>query len=455
MRISRHVLFFVLGCVVGASVCGAIVPRTVVHAEETKEERKARLEAELREVEAQIANQQQLVEQKQGERQTLERDISILDAKITKAQLGIKARTIEIQKLGTQIGDKQIVINELTDRQDRQKQSLAQLLRKSNEMDDFTLAEVMLGNTNLSKFFEDADQFDVIKKSLRETYDELTEIKGITHEQKSSLEDKQSSEVELKRLQELEKKDLDSSEAEKSRILKVTKGEESKYQALLKEQQKTAAQIRAMLFELRDSTAIPFPEAVRLAKYAGGKTGVRPALIMGILTQETSLGANLGVPGVWSKDMHPTRDQPIFKVIMATLGLDPNAMPVSRAPGYGYGGAMGPSQFIPSTWAIYGGYKKDGAGNWYYSAADDVIRQMNGKNSPSNPYNNQDAFIATGLLMRDNGASAGTYAAERLAALRYFAGWGNASNPAYAFYGDGVMGHATRIQKEIDILEGG
>lgn len=106
-----------------------------------------------------------------------------------------------------------------------------------------------------------------------------------------------------------------------------------------------------------------------MAKYASSKTGVRPALILGILTQETRLGANLGVPGVWSKDMHPTRDQPIFKVIMANLGLDPNAMPVSRAPSYGYGGAMGPSQFIPSTWAIYGGYKKDAAGNWYYSAS--------------------------------------------------------------------------------------
>jgi hypothetical protein len=152
--------------------------------------------------------------------------------------------------------------------------------------------------------------------------------------------------------------------------------------------------------------------------------------------------------------MHPTRDQPIFKVITATLGLDPNALPVSRAPSYGYGGAMGPGQFIPSTWAFYGGYKKDAAGNWYYTADADIIRSMNGRNAPSNPYNNMDAFIATGLLMRDNGAGAQTYAAERMAALRYFAG-GNATNPSYAFYGDGVMAHATRIAEEMKILEGG
>lgn len=458
---SSRVRYFFLSFVVVlflVSVAGAVVftkSTPLASAQETKEERKARLEAELRDIEGQIANQQQLVEAKQGERQTLERDVAILDAKIKKAQLGLKARTIEIQKLGTQIGDKQIVLNELSERQERHRQSVAQLLRKTNEVDDFSFVEVVLANENLSKFFEDVDSFEIIKESLRDSYSELTEVKLDTEEQKVSLEDKQESEIELRKLQELEKKEIEARETEKTKILKVTKGEEVAYQALLKQQQKTAAQIRAMLFELRDSSAIPFPEAVRLAKYASGQTGVRAALILGILTQETRLGENLGVPGVWSKDMHPTRDQPIFKVITTTLGLDPNTIPVSRAPGYGYGGAMGPSQFIPSTWAMYGGYKKDAKGAWYYSADADIIRRMNGKSSPSNPYDNQDAFIATGLLMRDNGANAGSFAAERLAALRYFAGWGNASNPSYAFYGDGVMGHATRIQKEIEILEGG
>ena len=154
--------------------------------------------------------------------------------------------------------------------------------------------------------------------------------------------------------------------------------------------------------------------------------------------------------------MHPTRDQPIFKVIAETLGFNPDATPVSAAAGLStYGGAMGPSQFIPSTWAHYGGFIKDVAGNWVYDKNSDTIRSLTGKAAPSSPYDNQDAFLATALLMSDNGAGAGTYAAERLAAIRYFAGWGGASNPAYGSYGDGVMGHATRIQQEIDILEGG
>jgi hypothetical protein len=55
--------------------------------------------------------------------------------------------------------------------------------------------------------------------------------------------------------------------------------------------------------------------------------------------------------------------------------------------------------------------------------------------------------------MSDNGADNGTRAAERLAALRYLAGWKNATKPAYAFYGDDVMEFADKYQKEIDILE--
>jgi membrane-bound lytic murein transglycosylase B len=115
---------------------------------------------------------------------------------------------------------------------------------------------------------------------------------------------------------------------------------------------------------------------------------------------------------------------------------------------------MGPSQFIPSTWVHYGGFVEDGSGGWVYDRSEDLIRSLTGKDSPSNPYNNQDAFVATALLLRDNGAARSGYDAERLAALRYFAGWSNASNPAYAFYGDGVMQHTARIETEIQILQG-
>ena len=236
----------------------------------------------------------------------------------------------------------------------------------------------------------------------------------------------------------------------------------------MKQSERTAAEIRAELFALRDSRAIPFGTALELATRAGNITKVRPALILGVLTQETKLGENLGT-GSYLTDMHPTRDKPLYLVITQNLGLNPSDMPVSRKPGYGWGGAMGPGQFIPSTWACYGGYINTvtgdcnnsqrnlgwdafWAGPWVYDASKDRLRVISGKSSPSNPWDNQDAFLATAVLMKDNGADRGSRNAERLAALRYFAGWNNANNPSYAFYGDGVMGHADYYQRQIDIL---
>jgi hypothetical protein len=93
------------------------------------------------------------------------------------------------------------------------------------------------------------------------------------------------------------------------------------------------------------------------------------------------------------------------------------------------------------------------AGPWEYKASADRLRTIRGKQSPSNPWDNQDAFMGAAVLMKDNGADGGTLYAERLAALRYFAGWSNASNPAYAFYGDSVMQHAAYYQKQMDTLK--
>jgi len=445
---------------VGFLVSILLVPPLSVGAE-TDAERKARLESELQNVERQILTQQRLVEDKQMERQSLERDISIIESEITQAQLGIRARAVAIEQLSDQIGDKEVVLEILSEKSAKQQDSLADLVRKSALLDEYSLVEVMLSKQSFSEFFTDVATFQTLKESLNESLDVLHGIRRDTYEQKNDLENKQETEAEMKRIQELEKQEIEKKEAEKEKILTVTKGEEREYQALLDSQRKTASQLRNALFELLGGGGgIAFPEAVRLANYAAGVTGVDAALILAILEQETNIGSNLGsclfTDSSSNKPiMHPTRDEPVFLAIADVLGFDPYSRTVS-CPLYqggsrvGWGGAMGPSQFIPSTWAMYGGIVSTGSG-FTYSQSADAIRRINGTSGPSNPFNNQDAFIATALLMRDNGAN-GTYAGDRTAALRYYAGWGGASNPANAFYGDQVMNRKSRLAQEIEIL---
>jgi len=455
------VAIFTVVLTTGFFVFVSVVPLTYA---ETETERRARLERELQNVERQILTQQRLVEDTRAERQTLERDIKLIEGQITQAQLGIQARAIAIQQLSSQIGEKEVVLQILEDKTKRQHQSLADLLRKSAMHEDTSFVEVMLSTKNFSDFFNNAAEFQAVKRSLNVSLEILHGIRRDTQEQRTVLESKQETEAEMLKIQELQKKDIEAQEREKDRILTATRGQENEYQRLLQAQQKTAAELRNALFQLLGGGGgIPLPEAVRLARYAERQTGVDAALILAILEQETNLGSNLG--GCAYDDMrggrttmHPDRDAPVFLAIAGILGFNPRTQQVSCAlmrngTPFGWGGAMGPSQFIPSTWATYGGIVNTGSG-WVYSQAADAIRRINGGTGPANPWNNQDAFLATALLLRDNGAN-GSYASDRLAALRYYAGWGGASNPANAFYGDQVMNRKATFIGQIRVLEGG
>ncbi len=433
----------------------------VVSAQESAAERRERLERELEVVERQILTQRRLVEDTQLQAQSLERDIRVIEGQIQQAQLGIQARAITINQLGQEINEKQEVLEILAERLARQRESLAELVRQRAKMDDISMVEVLLSTRQFSDFFSEYDNFQMVKHSLNESLSILHQIRQDTQLQKNQLEGKQLTEEELKRRQELERAEIERKEREKAAVLSATRGQEAEYQRLLQAQERTAAELRTALFQLLGGGgAIPFPEAVSLAQYASRQTGVSPALILAILQQETNMGSHLG-SCVYSETrggspvMHPDRDAPVFLAIAQILGFNPDRQQVScpliqrNGQRLGWGGAMGPSQFIPSTWAIYGGIVNTGSG-WVYDASQDAIRAINRTSGPANPWNNQDAFLATALLLRDNGAASN----PRLAALRYYAGWGGATRPENQFYGDQVMRHMQRFEQEIRILGG-
>lgn len=397
--------------------------------------RRAKLENDLKILESQIEAQRQIVGTKQKESTSLERDIAIFDAKISQANLSIRARNLTIQKLTTDIGDKQKTIGELGDKLERELKSLAHLIRVTDQIESISIAEFVMGNRTVSDLFSDIDHFTELGVALSKSRDAVATYKDDTEQEKKALEGRKTEEVELRAIQTLEKQRIEQNKKEKANILKVTRGQEAIYQEILTARQKDAAAIRSELFVLQGSKAISFEKAYEYALIAETKTGVRPAFLLGIITEETNLGENLG-SGNWRTDMHPTRDQPVFSQITSELGFNPDTMPVSKKPWYGWGGAMGPAQFIPSTWILY----------------KDKIASLTG-HSPPNPWDPYDAFMASAILLKENGGAGGNYSKERLAALRYLAGWTNANKKAYAFYGDDVMELAEKYQNQIDILK--
>ncbi|OGF69374.1 hypothetical protein A3C75_00500 [Candidatus Giovannonibacteria bacterium RIFCSPHIGHO2_02_FULL_44_31] len=400
-------------------------------------DRRAQLEAELAAIEKEISGFRDIIQGKQNEAQSLERDIALLDAQIKKSQLEIRARNIAISSIQGSIGEKNKAISALDNKIEREKESLSELLRELYQIDQSSMVEVLLAYDNLSEFFVQADSFDTIQKSLQQSFQEIRTDKGEAEAEKSDLEDRKAQELQLKTIQELEKKSIEDKEREKKRILDLTRGQEKAYKKVLDERAKNAAAIRSQLFLLNGSKAIPFEKALEYALQVEKGTSIRPAFLLGIIAEESNLGANVGT-GNWSIDLSHARcakQRDAFKDITSRLGLNPDSMPVSKKAWYGYcGGAMGPAQFIPTTWLLYEG----------------AVAKITGHNPP-NPWDPLDAFVASGLLLRDNGAGARTYTSEYNAALKYLAG-SNWKNPAYRFYGDDVMGLATKYQEQIDII---
>lgn len=460
----RRFLLFVFGCVI------FIMPSLAQaqSAAQSVAARQQELQNQLNAIEGQIAVQQGLLDSAQSQHQTLQSQINVFNAEIKKTQLQIKEIDIAIAQLNNNIGTHNQTLSQLSAQLSAEKESLAQIMRQTQMLDAYSAVTVALGSQDVSGFFSDLDAFTSIKSLLAKSFDQIRQTSSSTEAEKEELQVRLVEQEQLRTVAQLAKQAVQAQEKERQQLLSQTKGIEANYQKLIATNQKTAAQIRSELFIMRDSASIPFGLALTYAQAAERATGTRAAVTLGVLKQETNLGENLGT-GSWRIDMAPNRDQPVFVYITQMLGLDPDKMPVSKRPGYGWGGAMGPGQFIPSTWVCYGGFINTNTntctppsgygssfwqGPWQYVASKDRVRQLLGASQPSNPWTAQVAIMATAMLMADNGASAQTPATERLAALRYFAGWAGASNKAYAFYGDGVMKFAAQFQQSIDQLAG-
>jgi len=136
--------------------------------------------------------------------------------------------------------------------------------------------------------------------------------------------------------------------------------------------------------------------------------------------------------------MNPTRDVPPFLTITSDLGVDPLHTVVSCPQSVGWGGAMGPAQFIPSTWMLF----------------TNRVASALGISGMANPWDPQNAFMASALYLSDLGASGGGFTAEDNAACRYYSGSPCSTSSLIASYGTSVMSLASTIQTtEIDKLQ--
>ncbi len=410
---------------------------------------RAKLQAELAALEAEIAQKQNELKGQQGQSQTLTNDINRLKTQIDTAKLNIKAKNVAIAELSGEISDKVGEIQDLSQKMANEKESLAQLLRNTHSIDKQTLVDLILSEDSISEFYSDVAAYDSIKAAVKQSIDKILGLKTETETAKSLLEKKQDQERDAKAAIEQNKAKIEKNKAEQSELLSISKNKEKEYQAVLADRAAKVAAIKAKLFSLAGgSQAIRFDVALQYAEEAEKSTGIAPAFLLAILTQESNLGANVGkcylsdltsgagynptTGKTFVNAMKPSRDIPPFVEITGKLGLDPLKTPVSCpiSSAGGWGGAMGPAQFIASTFKLFIGRLQTALGHY------------------PNPWAAEDAFMASSMYLTDLGAIGDSYSAQIKAACKYYGSGGTSCS-----YGNSVMKLKASIQSDIDYLK--
>jgi len=324
-------------------------------------------------------------------------------------------------------------------------------------LDSRSMPEILFKEKKLSDAFSDEQSFAYIEAALQKSFTELRAVSVEVEKEKKDLLAKQTEEMRQKGLREIEARRSKEQEAEKNSLLSKTKGEEAAYKEVLRQKQIVAAQIKNKMIQLTGGGELRFGDALAVVRVAEKATGVRAALILSILTQESGMdgviGRNLGkcvYNTPWNNSagtVMSNSQKPSYLAIVRELGMNPDTTPVSCpiSKDGQYGGAMGPSQFMPKTWWDIGtetGFKQR-------------VGYATGNNPPS-PFTNIDAFTATALYLSDGLRAceplySTLYDEESCVGAKYYAGgnWRKFKNS----YGASVAKRAVAFQKDIDFLE--
>lgn len=439
---------------------------------EEVEQKKQELEKQIEELkaEAEKLDKEAIKQKKAGD--THKSQIAAINSDINKIQTEISEGELEIETTQQEITQQETYIKDLQNKENYYLFLLKKLLSDHAKTSNISFLEILITNEKFSNTFTKIKQREALNKSLKKTVESLTLLKKDIVAQKEELESKADEQVLALRQQSSQQNDLASKRHEQTRLLNRAKVNEAAATKAAGDIRKSIEEVRKQVYVLGnagggaeegDTRAInSFGEAYDLAKQVEQITGVRPAFLLALLKNESSWGASLGncrikhpiehhttaagtktIVGITkngnvtesTKRLMKERDYHAFLKITAELGKDPHNTLVSCPHrNYGTGGAMGPAQFIPSTWL---GYRE---------------RASKALGRPANPWKTYDAFVVSSIKLANDGAKSQNPNDEWKAAMRYYAG-GNWNNPAFASYGNRVMSLAKQYQADIDVLE--
>lgn len=404
-----------------------LAPQAIFAQSDTPEDNTAQISAkeeELKAIQEKIQALNAARAKKEQEKRNLNNTLEIINDNILATHLELEKTTVSIDLTNvglrknlqqTQNAEKQI---------DKLKNELQNILREMSAYETKPLWQAVFGKGSFTDYLQADGAYRSLEKRMMSTMYVTQDAKKVLETQKEELQKKQDELSQLQGMQDAQKKSLQGEEAQKKEVLTMTIVQQKKITGLIADAEEARQEVQRQIFSLRNAgVSMSLTDALKMAQYAGKVTGVRPALLLGVLKVESNLGNNVG-SGRYPDDVHPAHREAFLRVVKK-LGLDPEKAPVSAKPkSYpGWGGAMGPGQIMPGIW----------------ESIEKEIASLTGNPLPS-PYSLQDAFVGTAVILRNSGAAAGN---EYQAVNRYFAG-GNWQR--FTWYGDRVLAVAKEYE---------
>src|SRR3989338_3783771 len=168
---------------------------------------RTQLEQELEVCNKEIAEWTATLKKTKNDSASFTRDIAAFTAKIKVAQANIKGKNIAIANLTKDIATKQSEISILDTRITKGKNAIADILRKTNDINSHSLPKAILSNKNLSEFFVDIDTYASAEQALANLFAELRKVRALTESEKTALNKKREAEAAARAALETSKKE--------------------------------------------------------------------------------------------------------------------------------------------------------------------------------------------------------------------------------------------------------
>lgn len=359
---------------------------------------------ELAEIEAKISALRHAQTEAATKADSAIQQVEHLSAELVLAELQLQQTLVTIAAATHDIDQLTVELDRLAQNITALRIHLGQVVRALYEHEQTTPVDIVLSTASLGRVLSEQRTYQTLQQRAVLLIAQLREGQLTAAGRQRELIDRRSEIERLHTAQAYQQAAIaDQRENQKRQLVQVRLSQADLTQRLTEAEQ-ARREIAQHIFTLHAvALTSTLTDAFTAARYAATLTGVRPSLLLAILKIETNVGANIG-SGVFPDDMHPDSREPFLR-LMAKLGRDPQRTPISRRPTdyQGWGGAIGPGQFMPATWEQH----------------EERVRVLMGKEVPD-PFTLADALVAVGVMLADRGANDPSRVVE--ATARFLAG---------------------------------